>query len=73
MPALHTGPVALTSTFHSPPVGPVMLSWNFAPIVLASSAFFWSAAGSSSLNIFLMSTVMALPLEWVPWGWGREE
>ena len=58
VPALQTGPVALTSMFHSPPVSPVMFIWNLAPIVFASSAFFERAAGSVSLNSCLMSTAM---------------
>src|SRR5882672_2785342 len=60
VPGLHAGPEELTSTFHSPPVGPVMFIWYFAPIVLASSAFFERAAGSSSLNSFLMSTAIGV-------------
>src|SRR5882672_8006551 len=37
VPGLHAGPEELTSTFHSPPVGPVMFIWYFAPIGVASS------------------------------------
>src|SRR5271166_3287260 len=58
LPGLQNGPEALTSMFHSPPVGPVMFIWDLAPIAFAASPFFTSAAGRSSLKSFLMSTAI---------------
>src|SRR5262245_28011955 len=60
-PGLHDGPDDETSMFHSP--SPVTFIWYFAPMDFASSVFFASAAGRSSLKSFLISAGIAASLE----------